>query len=1053
MVKFNPMKLNSMEKIPLMSRFVIFSIVLFLILLVTVGGIFILTMQQVIRVNKGKELTQLLEIEQSKLEAMVNSEIAIVLKMAGSPLIQKYFAEPENPDLKKMAFEEIAAYRKAFTANSVFWANDKDRIFYSDDNKPYFIDIRDTTNYWYLMTLLGTERYNFNINYNPDINVTNLWINAPVFNNRGKPIGILGTGINLSEFINKVYKDHSDKRAKFYFFNEAGEITGAKDIGLVTAKKKINEELSQAEVDVVIRAKSLGQKKVQTLDTKLGRIAIGTVPLLEWYSVALMPDSINDYMTNLTALFMVMMIVIAITFVIFNIFILGLLNPLRKTMDELKAASNAKSEFLAKMSHEIRTPMNAIIGMAELALRDNMDNSAYDHVMTIKQASTNLLSIINDILDFSKIESGKLEIVPSNYQFSSMMHDVISIIRMRVVDSNLQFVTNIDCNIPNYLFGDETRIRQILLNILSNAVKYTKKGFVSFSVSGKKIDDAVLLTIDVTDSGKGIKPEDLHKLFGEFVQVDMASNKGIEGTGLGLAITKNLVKMMHGDINVQSEYRKGSTFTVMLPQKIQSMEPLAVVANPKEKGVLIYEQNEIYASSIVSTVKNLGVACERAENDEDLRKKLQNKNYPFVFVSYALLENAKNIIHELSHKTQIVVLTEFGNAVTDRSLSVLPMPVHSISVANMLNGVSDHFSYNTSESTITRFIAPKARVLIVDDINTNLKVAQGLMLPYKMHIDLRLSGMESIEAIKANHYDLVFMDHMMPEMDGIEATKRIRKMGAENPHYAELPIIALTANAIAGTKEMFLSNGFNDFLSKPIDMVKLNEILSKWLPKEKQEKIETKIIDTDVVASEPTEIKIEGVDTKKGISLTGGTLKGYMETLAVFYKDGVQKIDEIKKSLETNNYPLYATYVHALKSALANVGASELSKSAKELEFAGKRKDSAFIDSNNAQFVKSLETLLNNLKKVLSSGSNDGHKISVDFEMLKGELNRLKEALESLDSAAIDNMANNLRQFAQADGVGHSIENILQDVLIGGYDEAVLKIDTFLKGVNDGKSH
>jgi len=290
---------------------------------------------------------------------------------------------------------------------------------------------------------------------------------------------------------------------------------------------------------------------------------------------------------------------------------------------------------------------------------------------------------------------------------------------------------------------------------------------------------------------------------------------------------------------------------------------------------------------------------------------------------------------------------------------------------------------------------------------------------------------------------------MMPEMDGIEATRRIREMGK----YAALPIVALTANAVSGTKEMFLSNGFNDFLSKPIDMVKLNDVLSKWLPKEKQEKIEAKIVDANKFDLESAEIKIEGVDTKKGISLTGGTHKGYMETLAVFYKDGIQKIDEIKKSLETSNYPLYATYVHALKSALANIGAGELSKSAKALEFAGKRKDTAFIDSNNAQFVTSLKTLLNNLKNVLSSGGNDGHKISVDFELLKGELNRLKEALESLDSAAIDNMANNLREFAQADGIGNSIENILQDVLIGGYDEAVSKIDAFLKGVNNGKSH
>jgi len=710
-----------------------------------------------------------------------------------------------------------------------------------------------------------------------------------------------------------------------------------------------------------------------------------------------------------------------------------------------EAASKAKSDFLAKMSHEIRTPMNAITGMAELALRENIPDAAREHIITIKQAGANLLSIINDILDFSKIESGKLEIVPNNYLFSSLVNDVVSIIRMRVVDSNLSFVVNIDCNVPNSLFGDETRIRQVLLNILSNAVKYTKKGFVSFSVSGEINKDMVLLTIDVTDTGNGIKPEDLEKLFGEFVQVDLAAHKGIEGAGLGLVITKKLINAMDGDINVQSEYGKGSTFTITLSQKICSPEPLALIEKPEEKSVLVYERNGIYADSIICTVDNLGVSCERAENNDELREKLKFKNYTFLFVSYSLLGNVKEIMQEFKSNAKIVVLTEFGEAIADMNLNVLAMPVHSISVANILNGVSDNFSYNTNENVTARFIAPKARILIVDDISTNLKVAEGLMLPYKMQVDLRLSGIEAIETVKVNSYDLVFMDHMMPEMDGIEATKLIREMGNENPHYANLPIIALTANAISGTKEMFLSNGFNDFLSKPIDMVKLNTILIKWLPKEKQEKLEIKTATTDASASEAVGMEIYGIDIKKGISMTGGTLKSYMQTLAVFHKDGLKKLEEIRNSLKAGDYPLYATYVHALKSALANIGASELSESAKALELASKKKNTAFINSNNAQFLMNLETILNSIKNALPQRYDDGQKTYVDFELLSSELKRLKEALESFDSAAIDNTADNLQRFVQADGIGSSIENILQSVLIGEYDEAISMIDTLMK--------
>jgi signal transduction histidine kinase/CheY-like chemotaxis protein/HPt (histidine-containing phosphotransfer) domain-containing protein len=710
-----------------------------------------------------------------------------------------------------------------------------------------------------------------------------------------------------------------------------------------------------------------------------------------------------------------------------------------------EAASKAKSEFLAKMSHEIRTPMNAIIGMAELALRENMSDSAREHIFTVKQAGTNLLSIINDILDFSKIESGKLEIIPNNYLFSSLVNDVVSIIRMRVVDSNLSFVVNIDCNVPNSLFGDATRIRQVLLNVLSNAVKYTKRGFVSFSVNGETTEDTAILTIDVTDSGNGIKQEDLRKLFGEFVQVDITTHKGIEGTGLGLAITKKLVKAMGGDIRVHSEYGKGSTFTITLSQKICSPEPLASIDNPDEKSVLVYERNEIYADSIVYTVENLGVCCQRVKNDYELRDRLQAKDYTFLLVSYSLLENARAVMEKVVSKTQIVVLTEFGDATADINLEILAMPVHSISIANILNGVSSNFSYSTNGNVTARFIAPKARVLIVDDISTNLKVAEGLMQPYKMQIDLCLSGFAALEAVRKNLYDLVLMDHMMPEMDGIETTKLIREMSSENPHYAELPIIALTANAISGTREMFLSHSFNDFLSKPIDTIKLNTILAKWLPKEKQEKLDTKTNDSGTL--EIPEMEIDGVDIKRGISITGGTLKSYMQILAIFYKDGIQKMAEIKNSLEENNYPLYTTYVHAMKSASASIGAFDLSEAAKSLEMAGKQGDVAYINQHNSQFLTALETLLNNISTALLASKKNGQKKSVDFETLKNELHKLREAVGIYDLGAINKATISLQEFTQVADIGAGIENILQKILIGEYEETISIIDSLTEEI------
>jgi len=715
--------------------------------------------------------------------------------------------------------------------------------------------------------------------------------------------------------------------------------------------------------------------------------------------------------------------------------------------NKAEASARAKTYFLAKMSHEIRTPMNAIAGMAELAMRENLPPAACEHVLTIKQASANLLSIINDILDISKIEMGKLEIVPGDYLFSSLINDVINIIRIRLIDSHVLFVVNIDSNIPNALFGDEIRIRQIFLNLLSNAVKYTENGYVSLSVIGKITGEStVSLTIEIADSGKGIKQEHIEKLFDDFVQIDLEHNKGIEGTGLGLAITKSIVKAIGGDISVSSKYGKGSTFTVNLPQAVSGQEKLASVENSSEKRVLVYEIREIYSRSIVRTLNNLGVECMLAKNDQEFIEKMAGKTYHFVFIASNLYENVKELCSSFESGITIVLLTEFGEAITNQNLRKLAMPVHSISVANVLNGLSDSFSYRESNESVLRFTAPGANVLVVDDVSTNLSVAEGLMLPYKMNIKLCKSGLEAIEAISLERYDLVFMDHMMPEMNGIEATARIRTLGAEDPYFKNVPIIALTANAVSGAKEMLLENGFDDFLSKPIETVKLDAILEKWIPKEKQSKSADGIV-ADSEAEERNSsqnMEIEGLDVEKGIALSGGTVEKYMKTLAIFLRDGSEKAGEINECLKTDNLPLYATYAHALKSAAANIGADKLSEMAKMLEIAGKQEDLAFIQSHNAKLLSALELLMNNINEALKARKQDERK-PMDMELLKAELTKLAEAMDAVNPRAIKAAVKSIQPYTQALDIGGTVENILKNTSIGKYDEAISMINDLLQ--------
>jgi len=716
--------------------------------------------------------------------------------------------------------------------------------------------------------------------------------------------------------------------------------------------------------------------------------------------------------------------------------------------ESAERSDRAKSDFLARMSHEIRTPMNAIIGMSELTLGEEISNSARNHITTVKQAGVNLLSIINDILDFSKIESGGMKIIPANYLLSSLVNDAISIIRMRAVDSQIRFTVYLDSNLPNALIGDETRIRQVLINLLGNAIKYTDKGYVSLTVRGEMMDESTInLSMEVKDSGRGIKEEDIGKLFLNFSQLDAEANKGIEGVGLGLAISLGIVKAMDGDILVESEYGKGSTFTATMPQKVLRHERLAVVENPEEKTALIFERREIYAASIFYAIDNLGIKCEIVSNDEAFCDMLKKGIFSFVFIPHVLFEKNSDAILQFGRNSKIVLLTEFGESTPVGNWSVLSMPAHAISVANIFNGISDGFSYNTSEELIVRFTAPNAKVLIVDDINTNLKVANGLLLPYKMAIDLCNSGEAAIKAVRSKDYDIVFMDHRMPGMDGVEATEHIRALGDEKSYFRNLPIVALTANAVAGMQEMFLQSGFNDFLSKPIDTVKLNTVLEKWIPKDKQ--IDSSMKNEKAVNTNelpPVTITIEGLDTKRGIRLSGGTVEYYFETLAAFHEDGQERKNEICKCLNGNDLPLYAIHVHALKGASANIGADELSKAAYDLEMAGRRGDLTFIESNNDHFQTMLEQILDNISNVLSThGTNSDQADALETEQFKAELAKLKAVLADMDFEAINSTVDALLKLARTDNVKTAVRNISKHILLFEYEEAEALIESLLQ--------
>ena len=713
--------------------------------------------------------------------------------------------------------------------------------------------------------------------------------------------------------------------------------------------------------------------------------------------------------------------------------------------------SKTKTSFLARMNHEIRTPMNAITGMAELLLRKELSNEARSHVQDIKQAGNNLISIINDILDFSKIESGKLEIVPVNYLLASLFNDTINIIRMRLLEKPIRFYANIDGTIPNSLIGDEVRMRQILINLLSNAVKFTKMGCISLCITIEKRDKKqICLKISVTDTGEGIKPEDKENLFGEFVQLNIGKNYNFEGTGLGLAITKGLCVAMGGDISVESEYGKGSVFTAIIPQGIESESPFAAVTDPEQKKVLIYESRSVYAQSVSWSLANMRVPHTVVTSHDEFVETLRREEWSFVFSGYGLYNKIKpvmeNTVFSNGNEPILALMVEWGTEAYIPNVRFVSIPVQALSIANVLN--DKHDSKSDFDSFIdygnVRFYIPQVRLLVVDDLVTNLKVAKGLLMPYQAVVDTCLSGAEAIELIKQHDYDLVFMDHMMPEMDGIQTTVAVRAL--EGSKYKTLPIIALTANAVFGMREIFMEKGFNDFLSKPIDVSKLDEILDYWIPTEKKiirGNTAVKIESTRTIAYQPA--NIPGLNIQQGIAMTGGTTDGYRAVLSLFCKDAESRLPLLQQNRMQRI--LFITQVHAMKSASASIGAEEVSQKAAELEAAGNAGDFAFIKANLGGFVESLTELVKNIRAALESEDMEKPVGALRTTPLQTTpipvslLSELAEALKLQKTSDIDRILGELMQKAPDTKTKEILEQISDYVLMAEFDSAVKIID------------
>ena len=686
--------------------------------------------------------------------------------------------------------------------------------------------------------------------------------------------------------------------------------------------------------------------------------------------------------------------------------------------EELKLAASMKSDFLANMSHEIRTPMNAVIGMAEIALREDLSPSTRDYINQIKSAGKSLLTIINDILDFSKIESGKMDINTVDYEPMSMINDVANIVVTRLEDKDVELILNIAPDLPHKLMGDNIRIKQVLLNLANNATKFTHHGHIVLCVDFESTGEHELeLQVSVKDTGIGIKKEDLDKLFQSFRQVDSKRNRNIEGTGLGLAISKQLVELMNGSIGVESEYEKGSTFSFTIPQEIIDDTPSANVNDPDNILVAAFIANDFVRDRLKGDIEKLGVNYRTLHTVSDIKDLPVDSKKVYLFIDRPMFTDPVEEFVSSHPKMEAVLLIKFNDAVKRDlpNLTVLKKPLFILNIATILNGQEPHNNISKTDWMDSDFIAPDAKILIVDDNAINLTVAEGLLESLKMQIDTAVSGKLALEMIEEKHYDIIFMDHMMPELDGVETTRLIRRFHSD---YNDIPIIALTANAVDGTKNMFLSEGMNDFVAKPIELKVILSKLKTWLPKEKILKQKNLAVNNNKAVTKPqaqseknTSISIGDLNVETAMRLLGNE-KLFWAVLKEYYRIIDKKYNLIKEYEQKEQWKEYTIEVHALKSSSRQIGALELAAVAERMESAGNAKDAALIHETTPAMLESYYSYKNILAPYFEEQSERQDGKQANKDELQGFFTQMKEAIDNLDMDAMEEVVKDMRRYS-----------------------------------------
>jgi len=828
--------------------------------------------------------------------------------------------EIEGTETEEKMLSFMKRIKDKYDYQMIFVASERTKAYYTYEGLSRYMEVsKESKDSWYLDFTYGENEYELNIDKDKDNNnKLSVFINMIVKGENGEKLGVCGVGVSMDSLVEILSEYEEEYNLNILFINNNGLIE------FCSNEKKIeNEYYNLSNVDInsdEITYKRLGDKAILSKHY----LDYGWNLIIEDNK----PDKLNVFQIILPSMIIYVLGVILI--MVFS-FLLSAhekhrSEKLKVSLEEseiAKAENFAKGRFLANMSHEIRTPINAVLGMDTMILRESNEPKIKEYAMIIKNAGNVLLSLINDILDISKIDSGKMEIIPKEYELSTLVLDAVNMVSIKADDKGLKLNIEVEKDLPSKLYGDDVRLRQVIVNILNNAVKYTEKGSVTLCIAGETIDDTVSLNIRVKDTGIGIKKEDIDKLFEDFTRIDESNNKNIEGTGLGMSITTSLLELMGSKLNVSSLYGHGSEFSFVIEQKIVDFSPVG----------------------------------------------------------------------------NIELLTSDN---------------------------SENYEY---ESTFT---AGEAKILVVDDNDVNRVVFTSLLKETKIMIDEADCGKEALKKIYSEPYDIIFLDHMMPDMDGIEVLNKV-KSNIGHPNIST-PVIVLTANAISGAKEQYIQAGFNDYLSKPIIPEQLEKMIVKLLPAEKivegeKKKVEVEKSKLDLPMEEGIDWNYARLHLSDDDSLIN-TLRSFEKSV----DSEAKKLESIYKDLLNNKenkdiLDLYRVTVHAMKSTSTLLGFVPIAGVAATLEMAARRENVDEIIKVTPYFLSEWRGYKEKLAFVKE---NDFEKKDIgDFTLIRDYLNQLKEAALNFDVHGADSVIDKLSKFDFSD----------DDELMGQIEVAVNNLD------------